>query len=166
MLSRIAAIEPSTPTPVIVPADIPDVWVTDRIDLQDLARHQKEQFHDAYVEASQETDESPYIVQAVSENKCRSGVATRYEALKKCFKYFAGVILSEISEEGTLKVNLMKCVKGKIQQIAFIYPKVDDIDVVDLGDVVTLLPETGPCGGTPRAAKRLYFPEVDLSMYF
>ncbi|ELT93116.1 hypothetical protein CAPTEDRAFT_206327 [Capitella teleta] len=63
MLSRIAAIEPSTPTPVIVPADIPDVWVTDRIDLQDLARHQKEQFHDAYVEASQETDESPYIVQ-------------------------------------------------------------------------------------------------------
>ncbi|ELU11137.1 hypothetical protein CAPTEDRAFT_210042 [Capitella teleta] len=63
MLSRIAAIEPPTPTPVIVPADIPDVWVTDRIDLQDLARHQKEQFHDAYVEASQETDESPYIVQ-------------------------------------------------------------------------------------------------------
>jgi transposase InsO family protein len=63
MLSRIAAIEPSTPSPVIVPADIPDVWVTDRIDLQDLARHQKEQFHDAYVEASQETDESPYIVQ-------------------------------------------------------------------------------------------------------
>ncbi|ELU16810.1 hypothetical protein CAPTEDRAFT_205280 [Capitella teleta] len=63
MLSRIAAIEQSTPTPVIVPADIPDVWVTDRIDLQDLARHQKEQFHDAYVEASQETDESPYIVQ-------------------------------------------------------------------------------------------------------
>ncbi|ELT88755.1 hypothetical protein CAPTEDRAFT_188873 [Capitella teleta] len=58
-----AAIEPSTPTSVIVPADIPDVWVTDRIDLQDLARHQKEQFHDAYVEASQETDESPYIVQ-------------------------------------------------------------------------------------------------------
>ncbi|ELT89400.1 hypothetical protein CAPTEDRAFT_194287 [Capitella teleta] len=53
MLSRIAAIEPSIPTPVIVPADIPDVWVTDRIDLQDLARHQKEQFHDAYVEASQ-----------------------------------------------------------------------------------------------------------------
>ncbi|ELU12583.1 hypothetical protein CAPTEDRAFT_210072 [Capitella teleta] len=43
--------------------DIPDVWVTDRIDLRDLARHQKEQFHDAYVEASQETDESPYIVQ-------------------------------------------------------------------------------------------------------
>ncbi|ELU09686.1 hypothetical protein CAPTEDRAFT_208340 [Capitella teleta] len=87
-------------------------------------------------------------------------------ALKKCFKYFAGVILSEISEEGTLKVKLMKCVKGKTQQIAFIYPKVDDIDVVDHGDVVTLLPETGPCGGTPRAAKRLYFPEVDLSMYF
>ncbi|ELU13469.1 hypothetical protein CAPTEDRAFT_216195 [Capitella teleta] len=63
MLSRIAAIEPSTPTPVVVPADIPDVWVTDRIDLHDLARRQKEQFCDAYVEASQETDESPYIVQ-------------------------------------------------------------------------------------------------------
>ncbi|ELU16213.1 hypothetical protein CAPTEDRAFT_215941 [Capitella teleta] len=63
MLSRIAAIEPSTPTPVVVPADIPDVWVTDRIDLHDLARSQKEQFCDAYVEASQETDESPYIVQ-------------------------------------------------------------------------------------------------------
>jgi phospholipid-translocating ATPase len=42
MLSRIAAIEPSTPTPVVVPADIPDVWVTDRIDLHDLARRQKE----------------------------------------------------------------------------------------------------------------------------
>ncbi|ELU02417.1 hypothetical protein CAPTEDRAFT_208841 [Capitella teleta] len=59
----LAAIEPSTPTPVVVPADIPDVWVTDRIDLHDLARRQKEQFCDAYVEASQETDESPYIVQ-------------------------------------------------------------------------------------------------------
>ncbi|ELU12741.1 hypothetical protein CAPTEDRAFT_205638, partial [Capitella teleta] len=58
-----AAIEPSTSTPVVVPADIPDVWVTDRIDLHDLARRQKEQFRDAYVEASQETDESPYIVQ-------------------------------------------------------------------------------------------------------
>ncbi|ELU04483.1 hypothetical protein CAPTEDRAFT_192373 [Capitella teleta] len=58
-----AAIKPSTPTPVVVPADIPDVWVTDRIDLHDLARSQKEQFCDAYVEASQETDESPYIVQ-------------------------------------------------------------------------------------------------------
>ncbi|ELU17577.1 hypothetical protein CAPTEDRAFT_195243 [Capitella teleta] len=60
---RPTAIEPSTPTPVVVPADIPDVWVTDRIDLHDLARRQKEQFCDAYVEASQETDESPYIVQ-------------------------------------------------------------------------------------------------------
>ncbi|ELU08726.1 hypothetical protein CAPTEDRAFT_188813, partial [Capitella teleta] len=60
---RPAAIEPSTPTPVVVPADIPDVWVTDRIDIHDLARLQKEQFCDAYVEASQETDESPYIVQ-------------------------------------------------------------------------------------------------------
>ncbi|ELT99376.1 hypothetical protein CAPTEDRAFT_226049, partial [Capitella teleta] len=63
MLSQIAAIEPSTPTPVVIPADILDVWVTDRIDLHDLARRQKEQFRDAFVEASQETDECLYIVQ-------------------------------------------------------------------------------------------------------
>jgi hypothetical protein len=93
-------------------------------------------------------------------------VVVRYEAGKKSFKYFAGVILSETSEQGTLQVKFMKCVKGKTHQIAFIYPEVDDIDIIDLGDVVTLLPEPGQCGGTSRAAKRLYFPEMDLSMYF
>jgi len=66
MLSRIAAIEPLPKnheknfTP---PIDVPNVWVTDRIDLKTLAVHQREQFPDAFVEASQEINESCYVVE-------------------------------------------------------------------------------------------------------
>jgi len=61
MLSRIAAVQPRIQT--IPPDDIPDVWITDGIDANELAKRQREQFPDAFIEASQDTDETCYIVE-------------------------------------------------------------------------------------------------------
>ncbi len=64
MLSRISTIQP----PVIAslaPAaqDLPTVWDTDHIPLVDLQQQQQEQFADAFIEASQDIDDSPYVVE-------------------------------------------------------------------------------------------------------
>lgn len=61
MLSRIAAVE-SVVTD-IPPIDVPDVWHTDHIDPNELSQLQREQFADAYVEASQDTDETRYVIE-------------------------------------------------------------------------------------------------------
>ena len=63
MLSRIAAIEPVSQDHVVPPTDVPEVWVTDRIDLRSLAAYQREQFPDAFIEASQDTDETCYVIE-------------------------------------------------------------------------------------------------------
>ena len=64
LLSRIAAVEPLVESEIVTaPVDVPDVWMTDRIDPEELATYQREQFPDAYVEASQDSDESSYIVE-------------------------------------------------------------------------------------------------------
>ena len=64
MLSRIAAVEPLVESDTLTPPlDVPDVWVTDKIDFHDLVKYQREQFPDSFVEASQETDESAYVVE-------------------------------------------------------------------------------------------------------
>ena len=61
MLSRIAAVQPKIQ--LVPPYDVPDVWNTDRIDPKQLADLQQRQFPDAFIEASQETDESCYVVE-------------------------------------------------------------------------------------------------------
>ncbi|ELU08867.1 hypothetical protein CAPTEDRAFT_206055 [Capitella teleta] len=62
--SQIAALASiGTKTPQFQKQDVPNVWVTDRINLQDLYPIKKEQFSDAYIEASQETDETMYVIE-------------------------------------------------------------------------------------------------------
>ncbi|ELU01990.1 hypothetical protein CAPTEDRAFT_192861 [Capitella teleta] len=129
-----AAIEPSTPTPVIVPADIPDVWVTDRIDLQDLARHQKEQFHDAYVEASQETDESPYIVQGsllytIAEPSHNAG---RYLRLLLPQQFRQEVIDAEVGHAEVGHAAFLKTL-SRVQE-HYVWPEGDRLQAIRLAE--------------------------------
>lgn len=61
MLSRIASVTPlPDPEPTL---DLPTVWETDHIDPLELVRLQHEQFPDYFIEASQGTDETRYIVE-------------------------------------------------------------------------------------------------------
>lgn len=76
MLSRIAAVQP--PIQIMPPVEVPDVWMTDKINLNDLAKYQQEQFNDAYLEASQDMDESCYVVEggllySIAEPSARAG---------------------------------------------------------------------------------------------
>lgn len=61
MLSRIAAIEPLVQ--LMPEVDPPDVWKTDLIDPAELVTFQREQFPDAYTEASQDLDGSRYVIE-------------------------------------------------------------------------------------------------------
>jgi len=61
MLSRIASVQPIGQT--ILPVDVPDVWNTDHIQVDELIRLQQKQFEDAYIEAEQDTDEARYTIQ-------------------------------------------------------------------------------------------------------
>ena len=63
MLSRIAAVAP--PTPLIpTPRDVPAAWEADGIDPISLMKHQQDQFADQITEASQDTDETPYVMES------------------------------------------------------------------------------------------------------
>ena len=64
MLSRIGAIEPQPEIALeMSPRDVPDVWVTDRIDPQNLVQFQREEFPNAFIEASQAVDDCPYVIE-------------------------------------------------------------------------------------------------------
>lgn len=60
-LSRISAIQPLVQA--VPPVDAPDVWKTDNIDPAQLLQLQQEQFASEYTEASQDLDETRYIVE-------------------------------------------------------------------------------------------------------
>ena len=67
-LSRIAAIQPKqrvpkTPFQIFAPLDVPDVWLTDKIDPNELAALQQQQFPNEYAEATQDNDESSYVIE-------------------------------------------------------------------------------------------------------
>ena len=83
-------------------------------------------------------------------------------ASKKRVTHFAGVTLGSLTEDGTLQVQFLK---RQGDGHAFVFPDKLDSDQVDLGDIVTLLPEPVSSGGTDRAVKRLMFPGVDFSVY-
>lgn len=61
MLSRIDAVKPVIQ--LVPPIFVPDVWKTDNIDPKELSERQHEQFTDAFIEASQDTDETRYFVE-------------------------------------------------------------------------------------------------------
>lgn len=63
MLSRIAAVQEIPETIFETPVDIPTAWETDDIDVQNLVKFQSEQFHDQLIEAQNDEDESPFIVE-------------------------------------------------------------------------------------------------------
>ena len=67
-LSRISAIQPKQPKfkppfQTFAPFDVPDVWLTDKIDLNELAALQQQQFPHEYSEATQDNDESCYVIE-------------------------------------------------------------------------------------------------------
>jgi transposase InsO family protein len=64
-LSRIASVKPTPKPPYHFydSTDTPDVWETDGIDPSTLAELQQAQFPDEYTEASQDIDESSYVIE-------------------------------------------------------------------------------------------------------
>ncbi|ELU10414.1 hypothetical protein CAPTEDRAFT_190467 [Capitella teleta] len=63
MLSRIAAINlDPAPAPAFDLQEIPEIWRADQIDPDELIRAQKDEFEDQWIEATQEQDASPFVI--------------------------------------------------------------------------------------------------------
>ncbi|KAK6186839.1 hypothetical protein SNE40_006107 [Patella caerulea] len=77
---------------------------------------------------------------------------------KKTKQHFVGIVLTKDMEEFTVEVKYLTRQPMK-SSFRFVYPEVDDTDVVDIDDIASL------AGGTKRAAQQYIF-DVDLSHYF
>ena len=63
MLSRSYAVRSSRRVTLLPPNVVPDVWKTDNIDIKELISAQQAEFNDEFLEARQESDDSPYVIQ-------------------------------------------------------------------------------------------------------
>ena len=84
---------------------------------------------------------------------------------KKSVTHYAGIAVGGLTQDGTVNVKFLKRQPSKNRSYAFVFPETEDKDEVDLGDIVTLLPQPVSSGGTARSAKRLLFPGIDFSPY-
>ncbi|MEE4247471.1 MAG: hypothetical protein V2I33_18840 [Kangiellaceae bacterium] len=113
-------------------------------------------------------DEDMPEIEVPSKSNMKEGahVLVQYVG-EKATQHFAGVLTAGITQDGTVHVKFLKEQRGKGRSapISFIFPEHDDIDEVDLGDIVNLLPSPVPSGGTVRASKRLLFPGFDFSPF-
>ena len=94
----------------------------------------------------------------------------KYVLVKYCSKknvtHFVGKIVSVSREEDTATVRFMKRHPSKSSSAEFTFPDVEDVDEIDIEDIVMILPMPISSGGTKRAAKRMRFVDIDLTVYF
>lgn len=101
-----------------------------------------------------------------SEDNLKDGTHVLVQYLsKKSVTHYAGVAVGGLTELGTLNVKFLRRLPSRDGSHAFVFPEEEDTDEVDSGDIVMLLPQPVPSGGTTRAAKRLVFSGVDFSPY-
>jgi hypothetical protein len=65
MLSRISSVQPAPVLPSeFILSEVPDLWHIDDIDVSELIRAQKDEFPDELIEAQQDVDASPYVIES------------------------------------------------------------------------------------------------------